>query len=130
MPSISKYSYKSQLAFTIVELMIVITIIGILAAIAVPAYQDYIIKAQVSEASNIVYGLKTYVATNLQQGTCFANGAMTATNVDELVGKYGTAVITTAASGLPPCIIEYTFNSNGVSNQVIKKALYSMSMGS
>lgn len=123
MPSISKYSYKSQLAFTIVELMIVIAIISILAAIAIPAYQDYIIKAQVSEAFNIVYGLKTYVATNLQQGTCFANGAMTATNVDELVGKYGTAVITAAGSGLPPCIIEYTFNSSGVSNQIIEKSI-------
>lgn len=113
----------NQCGYTLIELMIVIAVIGILAAIAVPYYQDYITKAQVSEAFNMVYGLKTSVATNLQQGTCFANGSMTVTNVDMLTGKYGTAVITAAVSGLPPCSIEYTFNSSGVSNYIIEKSL-------
>lgn len=113
----------NQWGSTLIELMIAIAVIGILAAIAVPYYQDYIAKAQVSEAFNIVFGLKTSVATNLQQGTCFINGAITATNVDTLIGKYGTAVITANISGLPPCGITYTFNSSGVSNYIVEKSL-------
>ena len=113
----------NQWGYTLIELMIAIAVIGILAAIAVPYYQDYVTKAQVSEAFNIVYGLKTSVATNLQQGTCFANGAITVTNVDAMTGKYGTAIITAHTSGLPPCGIQYTFNSSGVSNQIKEKSL-------
>ncbi|KAB2933379.1 MAG: pilin [Candidatus Contendobacter sp.] len=53
---------KFQQGFTLIELMIVVAIIGILAAIAIPAYQDYTIRAQVSEAYNLADGLKTAVA--------------------------------------------------------------------
>lgn len=48
-----------QKGFTLIELMIVVAIIGILAAIAIPAYQDYTARAQVSEAMALVSGLKT-----------------------------------------------------------------------
>lgn len=116
-------SVTDQYGFTLIELMIVIAIIGILATIAVFSYQEYITKAQVSESFNIAYGLKTSIATNLQEGTCFADGAMTANNIDTLTGKYGTATITADTSGLPPCGIQYTFNSSGVSNKIKEKNL-------
>ena len=45
--------------FTLIELMIVVAIIGILAAVAIPAYSDYTARAQVSEAMSLVSGLKT-----------------------------------------------------------------------
>ena len=50
---------KKQHGFTLIELMIVVAIIGILAAIAIPAYQDYIARAQVSEAVELLAGGKT-----------------------------------------------------------------------
>src|SRR5579862_6153904 len=51
-----------QKGFTLIELMIVVAIIGILAAIAIPAYQDYTIRSQVTEGLNLADAIKTSVA--------------------------------------------------------------------
>ena len=54
--------HKVQQGFTLIELMIVVAIIGILAAIAIPAYQDYTIRAQVTEGMNMAAAAKAAVA--------------------------------------------------------------------
>jgi type IV pilus assembly protein PilA len=56
-----------QKGFTLIELMIVVAIIGILAAIAIPAYQDYTIRAQVTEGLSLASGVKTGIAEYFAQ---------------------------------------------------------------
>ena len=67
---------KMQKGFTLIELMIVVAIIGILAAVALPAYQDYTVRARVSEAMILGGGLKTVVADNAANGTTDATGGL------------------------------------------------------
>ena len=86
---------KLQKGFTLIELMIVVAIIGILAAIAIPAYQDYTIRAQVSEGMNLAAAAKAAVSEFfLNRGKAPANrleAGMSATDTDTS-GKYVTAV--------------------------------------
>ncbi len=67
---------KAQAGFTLIELMIVVAIIGILAAVAIPAYQDYVVKAKFSEVESIANSYKTAVAACIQE-----NGVATDCNL-------------------------------------------------
>ena len=86
---------KLQKGFTLIELMIVVAIIGILAAIAIPAYQDYTIRAQVSEGLNLAAAAKAAVAESfLNTGNAPADrtAAGMSPNGTDTQGKYVTSV--------------------------------------
>ena len=69
---------RMQQGFTLIELMIVVAIVGILAAIALPAYQDYTVRAKVSEGIARLDEAKTSVAEYYSSNSAFPAGAATA----------------------------------------------------
>jgi len=79
---------KVQQGFTLIELMIVVAIIGILASIAIPAYNDYIARAQVSEAVSLLDGAKTPSAEYYSDRGTWPVGASFDALVATRAGKY------------------------------------------
>lgn len=87
-----------QKGFTLIELMIVVAIIGILAAIAIPAYQDYTIRSQVSEGLTLAAAAKAAVAesfANTGQAPANRTAAGMSATITDTSGKYVTSVAVT-----------------------------------
>ncbi len=92
---------KVQKGFTLIELMIVVAIIGILAAVAIPAYQDYTVRAKVTEGLSLAAGIKTTVAENAASGVALSNGtpAAAVNGTPAIVTDQVTGILVTDGNG-------------------------------
>ncbi len=92
---------SQQSGFTLIELMIVVAIIAILAAIAMPAYQDYTIRAQVSEALSLVGGAKSSIAEFYQiRGYFPANNTSANLALSQSISGNFVSTTTVSAGGV------------------------------
>ena len=106
---------KIQQGFTLIELMIVVAIIGILAAVALPAYQDYTVRAKVTEGLSLATAIKadmssSYAADGMNGVAAFAAQVANAVPQSKYVGR----IVITPATG----VITVTYNRNNVGNAI------------
>jgi len=105
---------QMQKGFTLIELMIVVAIIGILAAIAIPQYQNYIARSQFSEAHTLLGGARTAVQEKIDQGQAIVestgtpNAASNSLGI-QLTGKYGAVTAPAGAANPATYTLTYTF---------------------
>ena len=109
---------RVQQGFTLIELMIVVAIIGILAAVAIPAYQDYTIKSKATEASSLIAAAKQAVAEAAANGDISAIGNETQAKADaigvaldtNIVGNY-VSKVTIAGATATTATVTATFKA-------------------
>jgi type IV pilus assembly protein PilA len=111
-----------QKGFTLTELMIVVAIIGILAAVAIPSYQDYAARAQAADAFTLLDGLKVPMAEQYNTTGTFLIGGASGVVGTLTSGRYVTSVVSMSSLTAAPAdktTLVATYKTVGVSNRLL-----------
>jgi type IV pilus assembly protein PilA len=113
---------KTQQGFTLIELMIVVAIIGILAAIAIPAYQDYTVRSRITEGLNLASSAKVAVSESfLDNGVTGLAAAANQWNPTFVNTKYVNSVVIDSTNG--QITIRYNSGTDGIPQLVADNEL-------
>jgi type IV pilus assembly protein PilA len=113
-----------QKGFTLIELMIVVAIIGILAAVAIPAYQDYTVKAKYQEGPSLASPAMTAMGVACSEATLAStvtNGTLGLPTATAIKGKYTTSV---TAIGLTTTTGKITIAMTAIGNEPVGNIVY------
>jgi type IV pilus assembly protein PilA len=115
-----KQTSQKQKGFTLIELMIVVTIIGVLAAMAIPTYQDYTRRARISEGLQLATPYKNAVTEFLVANGAFPANATEVATITTAVPSIATANVTGIAVGVNGLVtITYTTAATGAASNAL-----------